>query len=202
MGNTIAKKLDLLVSIAIIAVAILIGIVLVKNYIFNSKPKSDDGIAANNQIKIGTTISLPDINWTENGYTLLLAISSTCHFCSESAPFYQRLSEQRRNFQFIAVSHETVGESQKYLNQLSVSVDKVMQVPFESLGIRGTPTLMLVDNNGIVTDVWVGKLASGDEDAVMSRLQKVAATGASHNASSDAITAFIVNRGGSYAWIK
>jgi thiol-disulfide isomerase/thioredoxin len=197
MGNTITKKLDLLVSIAIIAVAILIGIVLVKNYIFNSKPKGDEGVAANNQIKIGTTISLSDINWKENGFTLLLAISSTCHFCSESAPFYQRLAQQRRDFQFIAVSLETVGESQKYLNQLGVSLDKVMQVPFDSLGIRGTPTLVLVDNNGVVTDVWVGKLTSGEEDAVMSRLQKVAATGSSHNASSDALTALTVNRGGS-----
>ncbi|HJU53728.1 MAG TPA: hypothetical protein VJ715_04115 [Pyrinomonadaceae bacterium] len=170
--SPLAKKLDFLASVAIIAVAILMSVVLIKNYIFNKGSASTD---AGNQIKIGRPVSLPDVDWAEHGHTLLLAISTTCQFCSESAPFYQRLAQGRRDYRLIAVSPQTVNESRKYLDRLGVAVDKVMQVPFDSLGIRGTPTLALVDSSGVVTEVWVGKLPVGEEADVISRLQNVTA---------------------------
>jgi hypothetical protein len=38
------------------------------------------------------------------------------------------------------------------------------------LGVRGTPTLILVDGSGTVADVWVGALPSNQENEVISRL--------------------------------
>ncbi|HWS87071.1 MAG TPA: hypothetical protein VN282_08920 [Pyrinomonadaceae bacterium] len=173
--STAAKKLDFLASIAIILVAVLMGVVLIKNYIFNSGPASHARTAAGNQIKTGGPISLPNVDWSGHGHTLLLAISTTCQFCSESAAFYRRLAQGQRSYRLIAISPQTVNETQKYLDRLGVAADGVMQVPLDSLGIRGTPTLALIDGEGVVADVWVGKLPAGEEAGVIGRLQNLTA---------------------------
>jgi len=36
---------------------------------------------------------------------------------------------------------------------------------------EGTPTILLVDWSGVVTEEWLGKLASEKQDEVLSRLQ-------------------------------
>src|SRR5262249_34264823 len=96
------EKIEIASHIAIIIVAILIGIVLVKNYLLpDSKPKSNasnkTAIASNTgEVGIvGKVISLPDTNWEKNGQTLVLALSTGCHFCTESAPFYKELVQKR-----------------------------------------------------------------------------------------------------------
>jgi hypothetical protein len=40
-------------------------------------------------------------------------------------------------------------------------------VELSSIGVGGTPSWILVDNFGIVTDVWVGKLDSKGEAQVL-----------------------------------
>ena len=34
-----------------------------------------------------------------------------------------------------------------------------------ALGVKGTPTLLLVNNTGVVTDAWLGKLSAEMESA-------------------------------------
>jgi hypothetical protein len=114
--------------------------------------------------------SLPDIDWAKNGQTLLLALSSSCHYCSESAPFYQQITEQRGDTHIIAVLPEAVGDSEKYLSKLGVYVDKIRQIPLDSLDVTGMPTLMLINNDGVVTDLWVGQLPVSEEERVLNLL--------------------------------
>src|SRR5262249_17225274 len=109
-----------------------------------------------------------------NGRTLVMALSTQCHFCKESAPFYQQVAQQRSNhgnFRLIAVLPQSVPESQKYLNELGVTVDIIKQLELDSLGVNGTPTLILADSQGIVADSWRGRLSSEKEADVLSRLR-------------------------------
>jgi hypothetical protein len=53
-----------------------------------------------------------------------------------------------------------------------VHVDDVKQVPLNTLGVRGTPTLLLVNDAGVVTDVWTGKLQPDQEAQVLAALGK------------------------------
>src|SRR5260370_41573734 len=41
------------------------------------------------------SLSSLDINWKEHKQTLVLALSSNCHFCTASADFYRKLAEKR-----------------------------------------------------------------------------------------------------------
>ncbi|MCI0662212.1 MAG: hypothetical protein L0220_14170 [Acidobacteria bacterium] len=178
--NKLVQKIEVTSHIAIILVAILVGIVLVKNYILSdSKTKSD---ANNNTAKVsnqgetglvGKAISLPDTDWKINNQTLILVLSTGCRYCTESAPFYKQLAQQRAkqsNIQLIAVLPQPVDAGRIYLSDLGIAVDDVKQTPPNSLGVRGTPTLLLVNKEGIVTNAWEGKLPSSQEAEVLGLL--------------------------------
>jgi thiol-disulfide isomerase/thioredoxin len=103
---------------------------------------------------------------------VVLALSTTCHFCSESAPFYQKLQQQKPNsVRLVAVLPEPVEDSRNYLNKLGVSVSDIVQSSLASVGVSGTPTLLLIDNQGSVTESWVGKLSDSEAASIISQLR-------------------------------
>ena len=173
----ICKGIDLIANLAIILVAILLGIVLVKNYVSPNSPKGNLRInvgegTSHARARPGIKLDLADVNWAKNKKTLLLVLSSSCHYCSESAPFYKRLAQQRigRDIQLVAVLPQATSEGQKYLSKLGVSVDEIRQLPLDAIGVRGTPTLILVNNEGVVTESWEGELPADKELEVMRQL--------------------------------
>lgn len=172
--TNLSKKIGLFADIAIIVVAILLISVLVKNYLWSSNPlPSNSGIVPTSQQQISGTISLPDIDWQKNNQTLLLVLSNTCHFCSESAPFYQQLMKEREsNTRIIAVLPQSISDGRDYLNRLGVTVDGIKQASLSSIGVRATPTLILVDRNGVVVESWVGKLPNTEEAKVIKRMHQ------------------------------
>lgn len=112
------------------------------------------------------------MDWTKGGQTLLLVLSTNCHYCTESAPFYQRLAQQkagRPDIRTVAILPQVIGESQKYLSDHSVSVDEVTQSAPGALYAKATPTLILVDKAGSVLSSWVGKLSPDKEQEVLER---------------------------------
>lgn len=58
-----------------------------------------------------------------------------------------------------------------YLRQLGVGIDDVRKASLGEMGLSGTPTLILVDERGNVSDVWVGALPPHRQEEVISRLQ-------------------------------
>jgi hypothetical protein len=65
---------------------------------------------------------------------------------------------------------QTVEESKAFLDQLGVQVDAILQGSLANIGVRGTPTLLLVNEAGVITEAWPGKLPPRDEEAVLARL--------------------------------
>jgi thioredoxin-related protein len=172
MDNPLHKRIEVAANVAIIVVALLLGVVLIKRFVLNSTPPGRE--AALNTIKTGAKISLPDTDWSQSERHLVLVLQKGCHFCAESAPFYRRLVQAlggRNDVRLIAALPQEVGESRQYLDGLGVAVSDVRQTDPSTVGVRGTPTLLLVDRTGTVTDVWVGKLPPEKEQEVFSRLQ-------------------------------
>jgi len=56
------------------------------------------------------------------------------------------------------------------VGDLGIAVDEVRQATPSSLGIRGTPTILLVNKDGVITSSWRGKLPTEKEAEVMARL--------------------------------
>lgn len=116
---------------------------------------------------------LSGIDWKLNGKTLLLAVKSSCRFCTESGPFYERLGREagRRGIKIIAVAAEPEADARDYLHGLSVKVADVRQAQLSKLGIVATPTVVLVDSEGRVTRLWRGKLRSDVETELLNSLE-------------------------------
>ena len=168
----IIKRIELVANVAIIVVAILLGVVLVRNYLLPRSRAPQQ--AAASSIPPGTKLLLPGVDWKANGKTLVLALSTGCHFCTDSGAFYQRVAQERAkagNLRLVAVFPEPVPEGQKYLSNLGVTVDEVRQARLDSIGVAGTPTLIMADGEGSVLDSWRGRLPREKESEVFARLK-------------------------------
>ncbi len=175
------RKLEVLANVAVIITSVVVCTVLVKRYLLPSTnqvsaaataaPISDPASSSRKtSMAPGTKISLPGIDWKQSTSTLVLALSTTCHYCSESASFYQQLVNQHNpQVRLLAVLPQPQSDSSVYLNDLGVEVDSV-QAQLASIGVSGTPTLILVDNDGAVKDSWVGKLSQDEAVNVLKQL--------------------------------
>ena len=172
MAKSITQRLELLTNLAIIVAAVLLSTVLIKSYLLPDGSK--DG-PRDFRIPAGAKVSLPGVDWSNNNQTLLLVLQKGCHFCTESAAFYQRLVREtagRGSIHLIAVLPQAPDESRKYLDDLGVAIEDLRQAKLDSIGVHGTPTLLLVDNQGVVMTSWVGKLSADGEAEVLRRLQE------------------------------
>ena len=158
------RKLELVTNAAIAGCCVLLAVTLVRYYWIPSSLNS-----RGHQMQVGDPVAISGINWRTNGKTL--ALQTSCHFCTESAPFYKRLSEAtatRRGLQMVAVFPQPVDVSAQYLSQLDVPIHSILQVRFVDMRVVGTPTILLVDASGRIERFWIGKLGKADEDAVLS----------------------------------
>jgi hypothetical protein len=163
--SELTKKLEVAANVAIILAALLVGTVAVKNYLLPTRPSYE--------IAAGTKISLPSVDWS-HGKTLLLVLSRDCPYCTQSAPFYRRLVRETKGqpgLQLVAVLPQSPKQATTYLSGLKVPLTNIRQAAIPDLGVRGTPTLILVDNKGSVIRSWVGKLPTDKEDDVLGSLR-------------------------------
>ena len=169
MRDRLSRITELLVNGSILAVALLLAMVLVKYYLLpNTREPS-----AGPQLRAGMSLSLPNLDWKTDQQTVLLVLSKNCHYCTESGPFYRRLVQQaatNNHNRVIAAFPQDVTTGRNYLTSLDISIDEIMQVSPVSVGTPATPTLVLLDNRGVIKDVWVGKLSSEKEAEVLARL--------------------------------
>lgn len=179
MNDGTRKVVNLVANVALIIVAVLLCAVIGKDYfaprLVGPPSKVDAKVDApslnlHNEVQPGERVSLSGVDWSKSNHTLLLAISSKCNFCSESASFYQRLAKERDKIQLVAVLPQSTSEGQAYLESLKVSVDDIRHASLFSLGVKGTPTLILVDGTGRAIKSWLGKLDASQEADVMSSL--------------------------------
>jgi hypothetical protein len=173
--SSINKKVELVANISISVASILVAALIVKNIVWQPAPRAVFSTPQNQPTVnlVGRNLSLPGVNWNDNGRTLVLALQPGCHFCTSSAPFYKQLvmrQSARPSLTLIAVLPSPVQDSKAYLDSLGVSIEDVRQSPLSSIGVSGTPTLLMVDRAGVVTGVWRGRLDHDHEAEVLAQL--------------------------------
>ena len=160
--KSLRRVLEISANLGIVIVALII----VGNFVaskWRTKRETDT-------LTTGSQVSLSGVKW-EDGSTLVLALQRGCRYCNESAPFYRRLWQQRSGSEprMIAVVPGDKVEVGKYLNELGVAVDGVVNASLSDIHVSATPTLVLVDRSGRVSNIWVGKLDSNRENEVIQR---------------------------------
>jgi thioredoxin-related protein len=165
MSEKIHKKLEIVAYVAVIIMSLVTAIIIAKPYFFQNIRQPEI-----RSISKGTPISL-DENWKANKKTLILVVSTQCHFCSESADFYKRLIINKLETQFVFISPQSAEDTKSYLTGLGIPFENVKQTNIKNLNISGTPTLILVDENGNALNSWIGKLSPEKEEEVIKALQ-------------------------------
>jgi thioredoxin-related protein len=167
-------KLDTIANIALIICCVLFAGFLIRNYLLTSNRQNTNTNPQANSF-VGKRLPINFIDWSKNQQTLMLVLQKNCRFCNESMPFYQRLAKELSNqtkTRLVAVLPQSLEESKQYLKENKVEINDVLQASPNSVGVRGTPTLVLIDNDGIVQEQWVGKQSPAKEESVIARLKQ------------------------------
>ena len=97
-----------------------------------------------------------------------MVLSQECKFCEESIPFYRKLtSHPRSDVQIVVAAPHRDVQIQDYLAGQGVMPDSVVHVDFGAFPVPGTPTLLRVDQTGLVTHRWIGLLSPERENDVI-----------------------------------
>lgn len=169
----ISPKFELVAFVFVTSVAVLLEIVIIQKYFLDPKTASNQQQYSNQlQIQSGAQIKIPGVDLSSYPKTLIIALQKGCHFCTSSAPFYKSLIEnvQDKNIKLVAVLPDSPEEARDYLDKMGLTSLEIKQFSFSNLRVRGTPTLILINAKGEVTNSWVGKLNSIKEEEVIKSL--------------------------------
>jgi thioredoxin-related protein len=174
-GPEAPKKstLDTVANIAIIVTCVVALALMVNRFFFN-QPTAAGGPP---QAEVGEQFDqIRQVLPAGSQKALLVVLSPTCHFCDESMPFYKRLIDERNQkgsgvkiIAAVPAEEAKAPEAQKFA-AAGVKPDSLVTIDFASIKVPGTPTVLLVDNQGKVLDVWVGKQDPGGEDKIIATL--------------------------------
>jgi thioredoxin-related protein len=177
MADTKPKStLDTIANIAIIVVCIVAVVVLVNNFLQSRRAQGGPGGMPPEAKKGEQFADLQGAMPAGTEKALFVAVQPGCHFCNESMPFYKRLMDERNqkgsNVKVLAAvsSDEAKQPEMQKFSEAGVTPDGIVKVDFAKIKVPGTPTLLLVDNQGKVLDVWVGKLDEKGEKKVIASL--------------------------------
>jgi len=169
--SKITQKLELLTNVAILIVSIAIAGVLVRKFVFPPPPPRAE-LPGIKEPTIGNRVNLAGLDWSQSHKNVLLVLQKGCHFCTDSAPFYRNLIKQTqgKDVKVIAVLPQSDEEAKSYLRDLNITGIEVKQSSLNSLEVGGTPTIVVADDKGRITDVWFGRLQPDKENEVLAKL--------------------------------
>lgn len=171
-GSFVSRAIDPFLNGAIILMGILILVAFVRSYHLRSLTSGDVRKPSSNA-QMGRQASLQGIDWSKSEHTLLMFLNTQCRYCQKSEPFYRRLSSEITDHQkarLIAFFPDPPEKARGYFDRAQIRVDEIRQPLAGDLTVKGTPTLILFDKNGIATKQWIGLLSPAEEADVLSHL--------------------------------
>jgi rhodanese-related sulfurtransferase len=128
-------------------------------------------------VRRGDVVRFPGVNWSA-ARTAVLVVSTTCPASNASTPFYRQLATLAiPNLDFVVVAPEPPDTVRAWLRSKDVPLTRIYQASDPaSLGFHLTPTLLIVDRTGHVTDIMLQKLRPSDEQRVVERLEQAGAS--------------------------
>ena len=126
----------------------------------------------------GTRLALhPKLAAGEARAAAVIALSSNCQYCTASMPFYRRLSELpaakdgRLKLGVVGIQPEV--ELREYMAGHGLAVLTVVDLRESGVPVQATPTLLLINAEGAVTQSYAGRLRPEQEDAVVKEITRL-----------------------------
>ena len=186
-------KLEKTATVSFVASFLLLAGVLTRSYILSHRPDP----RAVPLVKTGELVRLPGFTPGSAQSTLVLVLSSQCHYCLDDLPFYKQLSAFRKSsgdsIHLIAVLPERTTSAREFLSNAGIGADDVLSMTPRRLGVQLLPTLLLLDRDGKLQQFWVGELNRNQREEILSVLRKSCAAcmasglGSNHNPTNGAL---------------
>lgn len=152
----------------IVACAVLSAVVVWQYFGAPSRREAREGVGKD------TSLPAEHVLRQRPGLTVYVEISSGCHYCTESMPFYSRLAnEAQRSHGRVTVvfgSGESIATTIRYLENNGVHAPVAVSAPGD-LPVKGTPTLFVIGRMGTILNGWLGRLSHRQEEIVLSFLR-------------------------------
>jgi hypothetical protein len=164
------NKVEVVANVVVILLAVVIGSVFLLDRF--AAPSLGP-----NEVKVGDQLpGLHAYNWKAHDRTLVLALRSGCHFCEASMPFYRRLAKLEQSNQIgvhlIAVFPDDPAVVRQVVETQQLPIEVIAGFELGQVKVQATPTLMLVDEQGRVSKVWMGELPATEEAEVIAAISK------------------------------
>jgi len=164
------NKVEVAANVVVIVLAVVIGSVFLMDRFVTP------GLGPN-EVKAGDQLpGLHSYDWKAHERTLVLALRNGCHFCEASMPFYRRLAKLEQSSQLgvhlIAVFPDDPAIVRQVVETQQLTIEVVAGFELGQVKVQGTPTLMLVDDQGRVSKVWMGELPAAEEAEVIAAISK------------------------------
>ena len=135
---------------------------------FLAKPNDEHSI-------IATIPAMLDYFEEDTDKLILLTLTPTCPYCLRSYPFYRTVIENKSQNTKVVVGVNpavTIELQRRLLLKEGVDVDTLITIPTVDWGIASVPTIILLDNDAKVQDVWIGLLDTNREKEVLSAVAR------------------------------
>ncbi len=164
------NKVEVAANVVVILLAVVIGSVFLMERFAAPGPGP-------NEVKVGDQLpGLHAYNWNAHERTLVLALRNGCHFCEASMPFYRKLTQLEQSNQIgvhlIAVFPDDPAVVRQVVETQQLTIEVVAGFELGQVKVQATPTLMLVDEQGRVSKVWMGELPAAEEAEVIAAISK------------------------------
>jgi hypothetical protein len=149
--SKVHKKTEPATNTLIIVVALALGGFLIQKYFFLVLPTAPEQKSP----AAGNKISDIDSDWSKSGKNVLLVLSESCRYSTESTNFYKGLIQQAKdeNVKITALLPQSKEEAGKYPNDSVVSGIEIKPSRLDSLNVGGTPAIIVANDKGEISDV-------------------------------------------------
>lgn len=160
MQSKVRANIELTTQVIIAVAVVIAAAALVKRTFFTGQASNLPRISA------GERLNTPDVNWKQNKQSLVFFLKKDCAYCTSSAPFYRQLIEDasKRNVKAVAILPNSFDEARKYLTYLELPIEEVHIGPLAAYKVTGTPTVLLVDDQGMVKSSWFGAVPEREKE--------------------------------------
>lgn len=124
---------------------------------------------------IGSEFKITEFNPAGAQINALIFLRTGCIYCEQSMPFYRRITQLSNTgkVKVIAFFDHNDLETSEYMKRFQFNDVEINRTDFDSLGIKGTPTFVLLDQSGKVLKGSVGKLNDKGEQEIENYLKSV-----------------------------
>lgn len=155
MPNNLRSNIELGAQIVVAVAVVVAAGALVKRNLYPTRGANPENRP---RINAGEKLNVANVDWQQNKKSLVFFLKKDCSFCTSSAPFYRQLLEEasKRNVKSLAILPDSDQEAREYIAYLKLPIDTMQTGPLDQYKITGTPTVLFVDSQGIVRNIWFG----------------------------------------------